>query len=45
MKLALTILALVVFALSFVADYQWRKWMAQRRSADNSVNPPHNHHP
>ena len=45
MKLALTILALVVFALSFVADYNWRQWMAQRRAADNSVDPHRNPHP
>ncbi len=32
MKLTLAILALVVFALSFVADYQWRKWMNKRRA-------------
>ncbi len=32
MKLALAILALVVFALSFVADYKWRQWMAKRRT-------------
>ncbi|HMG86470.1 MAG TPA: hypothetical protein VK574_12020 [Terracidiphilus sp.] len=27
MKFALAILVLVVFALSFVADYKWRRWM------------------
>ena len=32
MKYALAILALVVFALSFVADYKWRQWMARRRA-------------
>lgn len=30
MKLLLAIIVLVVFALSLVADHQWRKWMAQR---------------
>ena len=45
MKLALTILALVVFALSFVADYKWRKWMAERRTADKSADPQRNSHP
>jgi hypothetical protein len=32
MKLALAILAFVVFALSFVADYKWRQWMNKRRA-------------
>jgi hypothetical protein len=32
MKFALAILVLVVFALSFVADYKWRQWMAKRRN-------------
>jgi hypothetical protein len=40
MKLALAILALVVFALSFVADYKWRQWMARRR-ADHDPSQPH----
>lgn len=31
MNLALAILALVVFALSFFADYKWRQWIARRR--------------
>jgi hypothetical protein len=31
MKLALTILALIVFALSLLADYKWRQWMAKHR--------------
>ena len=31
MHLALAIVVLLVFALSFVADYKWRKWMAGRR--------------
>ncbi len=38
MKLALAILALVVFALSFAADYKWRQWMAKRR-ADHDQTP------
>jgi hypothetical protein len=29
MKFALAIIVLVVFALSFVADYKWRQWMAK----------------
>lgn len=32
MKLALAIVVLLVFALSFVADYKWRKWIARRRA-------------
>jgi hypothetical protein len=32
MKLALAILVLVVFALSLLADYKWRQWMARRRA-------------
>jgi hypothetical protein len=40
MKLALAIVVLVVFALSFVADYRWRKWMAQRRAEQQQPNPP-----
>ncbi len=32
MKLTLAILALVVFALSLVADYKWRQWMNKRRA-------------
>lgn len=39
MKLALAILALVVFALSFFADYKWRQWMAQRRAEHDSSRP------
>jgi hypothetical protein len=31
MKLALAIIVLLVFALSFLADYKWRKWISQRR--------------
>jgi hypothetical protein len=35
MKLALAILALIVFALSFWADYKWRQWMKTRRSSSD----------
>jgi hypothetical protein len=35
MKIFLAILVLVVFALSFVADYKWRRWMAKRRAEYN----------
>ena len=31
MKILLAILAIVVVVVSFVADYAWRKWMADRR--------------
>jgi len=35
MKLILAILVLIVFAVSFVADYKWRQWMAKRRAEHN----------
>jgi uncharacterized protein YjeT (DUF2065 family) len=42
MKLALAVIVLIVFGLSFVADHQWRKWIAQRRAErDNSDRTPH----
>ena len=44
MKFVLAILALVVFALSFVADYKWRQWMA-RRSSDRNPTEPSNPRP
>jgi hypothetical protein len=31
MKIALAILAAIVIAGSFFADYKWRQWMAARR--------------
>jgi hypothetical protein len=31
MKLVLVIIAILVIAGSFYADYKWRKWMAERR--------------
>lgn len=40
MKIALAILVLVVFALSFVADYKWRQWMASRRTGRESSQQP-----
>ena len=40
MKLALAILALVVFALSFVADYKWHQWMAKRRADQDPAQSP-----
>jgi hypothetical protein len=46
MKLILAIAALLVFALSFVADYKWRQWIKSRRSNPDSgqasrPGPPH----
>ena len=41
MKLFLAIVVLLVFALSLLADYKWRKWMAQRRAE----HPPENQNP
>ncbi|HKF47914.1 MAG TPA: hypothetical protein VKB38_11205 [Terracidiphilus sp.] len=32
MKLVLIIVAVVVIAASFVADYKWRRWMESRRN-------------
>jgi hypothetical protein len=31
MKILLAIVAIIVIAASFIADYKWRKWMADRR--------------
>ena len=41
MHLALAILALIVFGLSLLADYKWRKWMKTRRETqhDQPQNP------
>lgn len=41
MKLVLAIVVLIAFALSFVADYKWRQWMAKRR-ADHDPTQPRN---
>ena len=46
MKLLLAIVVLIVFVLSFVADYKWRQWMAQRRAGNDrppSSGPDHPH--
>ena len=40
MKLALVIVVVIVFALSLVADYKWRKWMAQRRAEHQQPKSP-----
>ena len=39
MKLLLAIVVLVVFALSFLADYKWRQWMARRRAEHDRHDP------
>jgi len=31
MKIFLGILIILLIATSFIADYKWRKWMAERR--------------
>jgi hypothetical protein len=31
MKLLLAILALLLVVASFIADYKWRKWIADRK--------------
>jgi hypothetical protein len=47
MKLALAILALIVFGLSLLADYKWRQWMKKRHpqlqipKTPIPPNPPH----
>jgi hypothetical protein len=45
MKLALAILVLVVFGLSFVADYKWRRWMNKRRADQDAAEAPGSNHP
>lgn len=35
MKLLLIILAAVVIAASFYADYKWRQWLAARRDRNH----------
>ena len=40
MKLLLAIVVLVVFALSLVADYKWRKWMNRRRDEHRGTDQP-----
>jgi hypothetical protein len=40
MKLALAIIAVLIVAVSFFADYKWRRWMAdRRRNSDHSQTP------
>lgn len=40
MRLGLAIVVLLVFALSLVADYKWRKWISRRRADHNHPDPP-----
>lgn len=35
MKLLLGILAVILVAASFIADYKWRQWMAARKAQQN----------
>lgn len=44
MKFLLAILVLVVFALSFVADYKWRAWMNKRRADHDAARSPGSDH-
>lgn len=44
MRLTLAILALIVFALSFLADYKWRQWMTRRRAEHDPTRPDANGH-
>ncbi len=44
MKFLLPILVALVFAASFVADYKWRKWIAEQkrqRQGTGSGDPAH----
>jgi hypothetical protein len=36
MKLLVAIVALVLVALSFVADYRWKRWIAERKRERDS---------
>jgi hypothetical protein len=45
MKFFLAILVLIVFALSFLADYKWRQWMAKRRADHDAGHSSGSDHP
>ena len=45
MKFVLAIVVLIVFALSFVADYKWRQWMAKRRAGQDPGQSRNSDHP
>jgi hypothetical protein len=36
MKILLGILAVLVVAASFYADFKWRRWLASHRTGENS---------
>ncbi len=38
MKIVLIVVAILVLAGSFVADYKWRQWLAARRRERDSGN-------
>jgi len=44
MKFILAIVVLIVFALSVVADYKWRQWMAKRRANHDPEQSRNSHH-
>jgi hypothetical protein len=43
MKFLLAILAILLLAGSFFADYKWRQWMAARKSDHADTNGSDNH--
>jgi hypothetical protein len=45
MKILLGILAVLVVAASFYADFKWRRWLASRRTGENqsAETPPVRH--
>jgi len=45
MKFVLAIVVLIAFALSFVADYKWRQWMAKRRPNHDPEQSHNTNHP
>jgi hypothetical protein len=40
MKIVVAILAAIVIAGSFIADYKWRQWMAARRRERQDPHDP-----
>jgi hypothetical protein len=45
MKFILAIVVLIAFALSVVADYKWRQWMAKRRANHDPEQSRNTNHP
>ncbi len=39
MKLVFVVVAILVLAGSFIADYKWRQWIAARRRERDDSNP------